>query len=128
MPHPVASRKKAASFAAVLFVLGLIVLFFAHNWWPGIMVPLGLSLALRQFLLGRTYDMMISLLVFLGAFASVQYQISWELFLPILFTLGAIYVFFRELIELSALSEAEREEDLNHELEETRKDPSTKRR
>lgn len=118
MPHRLTSRKKAALFSAAVFVLGIAILIFTNEWWPGIMLPIGLALALRQYLMGRTYDMVISLLVFVGTFATVSYNISWEVLLPVLFTLGAIYVFFREMMEINAEPESEREDDLNHELEE----------
>jgi len=118
MPHRLTSRKRAATFSAAVFALGIVILVLTNEWWPGIMLPIGLALALRQYLMGRTYDMVISLLVFVGTFATVEYNVSWEVLLPVLFTLGAIYVFFREMIEISAEPEAEREDDLNHEIEE----------
>jgi hypothetical protein len=85
------------------------------------MLAIGIPLALRQYLLGKTYDMLISLLVFVGTFVTVEFDISWRVFLPILFTLGAIYILFRELFESSTHSEAEDEEDLNHQIEEKRR-------
>ena len=121
MAHPLTSRKKAQVFYTVLFLLGIAILIYTDAWWPGIMLVIGLPLALRQYLLGRSYDMMISLLVFLGTFVTVQFDISWRIFLPILFTLGAIYVLVRELVESSAHPETEDEEDLNHEIEEKKK-------
>ena len=71
--------------------------------------------------MGRSYDAAVSLTVFVGTFVTVSYDISWEVFLPVLFTLGAIYLLFREFIEVQAETEAEREEDLNHEIEEKKK-------
>jgi hypothetical protein len=121
MAHPLISRKKAQSFYTVLFLLGIAILIYTDAWWPGIMLVIGIPLALRQYLLGRRYDMMISLLVFVGTFITVQYDISWRIFLPVLFTLGAIYVLVRELSESSTPAEADDEEDLNHEIEEKKK-------
>ncbi|HEX2583006.1 MAG TPA: hypothetical protein VHL30_02705 [Chlamydiales bacterium] len=121
MAHPLTSRKKAQSFYTALFLLGIAILIYTDAWWPGIMLVIGIPLALRQYLLGRRYDMMISLLVFVGTFVTVQYDISWRIFLPVLFTLGAIYVLVRELSESSTQAEAEDEEDLNHEIEEKKK-------
>ncbi len=121
MTHPLTSRKKAQAFYTVLFLLGIAILIYTDGWWPGIMLVVGIPLALRQYLLGRKYDMMISLLVFVGTFITVQYDISWRVFLPVLFTLGAIYVLVRELFESSTHPETEDEEDLNHEFEEKKK-------
>lgn len=121
MHHPITSRKKAQAISTALFLLGLAILIFTDAWWPGIMLAIGIPLALRQYLLGRTYDMGITLLVFLGTFVTVQFDISWRVFLPILFTLGAIYILFREFAGAEEEDEEEKEEDLNHELEEAKK-------
>ena len=121
MPHPLTSRRRAHRFSTALFLVGLAVLIYTNLWWPGIMLVIGLPMALRQFLLGRKYDMIVSLAVFVGTFVTIEYDISWQIFLPVLLTLGAIYMFLREMLEIRALSEEEREEDLNHEIEEDKK-------
>jgi len=121
MGHPLTSRKKAQMFYTILFFLGLVILIFTDVWWPGIMLVIGLPLALRQYLLGRMYDMTISLVIFIGTFITVQYDISWRIFLPILFSLGAIYILCRELLESATHSEIEEEEDFNHRIEENHK-------
>jgi hypothetical protein len=119
--HPITSRKRAGALSTALFLLGLASLIFTERWWPGIMLIVGLPLALRQFLLGRTYDALVSLLVFLGTYITVEFDISWKIFLPVLFTLGAIYVVFREFMGPDETTEEEREEELNHEIEEKEK-------
>jgi hypothetical protein len=121
MHHPLASKKKAQAISTALFLIGLAILILTDAWWPGIMLAVGLPLALRQYLLGRSYDMGITLLVFVGTFVTVQYDISWRVFLPILFTLGAIYILFREFTGSDGEDEEEKEEDLNHEIEEKKK-------
>ncbi len=121
MIHSLTSRKRALTFCAALFLIGLLFLLFTNAWWPGIMLVIGIPFALRQFLLGRTYDTMVSLLVFVGTFITVQFAIEWKLLLPVLFTIGAIYLIFREFMEVTAETEAEREDDLNHEIEEKEK-------
>ena len=123
MAHPYVSQKKAHAISTALFLVGLAILIFTDEWWPGIMLMIGIPLALRQYLLGRHYDMMVSLLVFIGTFVTVQFDISWRIFLPILFTMGAIYILLREFIGIEGSTEAENEEDLNHELEEKNKKP-----
>jgi hypothetical protein len=90
-------------------------------WWPGIMLAIGLPLALRQYLLGRTYDTIVTLLVFIGTFVTVEFDISWKVFLPIIFSLGAIYILLREAFEDTPPPEPEQEEELNHEIEEEKK-------
>jgi hypothetical protein len=120
--HPITSKKKAQALSTALFLMGLAALIVTDEWWPGIMLTIGLPLALRQYLLGRTYDMIISLLVFVGTFVTVQYDISWRLFLPILFTLGALYILFREFFGPDEMTEEEKEEELNCEIEEGKKE------
>ncbi len=122
MAHPITSKKKAQTISTALFLIGLAVLIFTEIWWPGILLVIGLPLALRQYLLGRTYDMGITLVVFLGAYITVQFDISWRILLPILFTLGALYILFREFFgPQDETTEAEKEEDLQHEIEEKKK-------
>lgn len=121
MLHPITSKKKAQALSTALFLLGLAVVAVTETWWPGIMLAVGLPLALRQYLLGRTYDMCISLLVFLGTFITVEFDITWRVFLPILFTIGAIYVLCREFMAPDDEDEAEKDEDIQHEIEEEKK-------
>lgn len=118
MSHPMTSRKKAYITGTVLFLLGLGVVAFSGNWWPGMMLVVGIALAVRQYLLSHFYDMWVTLLVFVGTFVMVEFDIEWRVFLPILFTLGAIYILVRELTGSDGEPEEEREEDINHEIEE----------
>ena len=119
--HPITSKKKAQALSTALFFIGLATLIFVDSWWPGIMLIVGLPLALRQYLLGRLYDTLMTLLVFIGTFVTVQFDISWKIFLPILFTLGALYILFREFFGPDDTTEEEKEELLNHEIEEDKK-------
>jgi hypothetical protein len=121
MTHPITSRKRAQAYGGAIFLIGLAILALTEAWWPGIMLVVGLPLALRQYLLGRIHDTLVSLLVFVGTFVTVQFDISWRIFLPILFTLGAIYIVVREYLEARAESEDERDEDTNLEIEERKK-------
>ena len=64
MAHPIMSLRKAHSLSVALFLVGLaIVTFFNFAWWPSIMIVIGIPIALRQFLLGRVYDMIVTLIV-----------------------------------------------------------------
>jgi predicted membrane protein len=125
MAHPLTSRKRAKAFSAALFLICLAALILTEQWvsfwWPGIMLVIGLPMALRQYLLGRTYDTIVTLLVFVGTFVTVEFDISWKIFLPIIFTLGALYILLREAFEETTPNEAQREEDVNHEIDENKK-------
>lgn len=118
MAKKIMSQRKAHALSFALFLIGLAILTLSKIWWPAIMLVIGLPLALRQYLLGRMYDMIISLVVFIGVFITVQFQIKWDILLPVLFTIGGIYIFFREFFGPKNASEAEEEEDKNKEIEE----------
>lgn len=114
----IVSKKRAKAFSVALFLIGLAIISFLHSFWPGIMLVVGIPLALRQYLLGRHYDMGVTLFVFIGVFVTVQFDISWEILLPVLFGLGGIYILFREYLESKEEPLSEEEEDINQEIEE----------
>jgi len=114
----ITSQKKAKALSSALFLVGLAALIITQFWWPGIMLVLGLPLALKKFLTGRNYDMLVTCFVFLGTFITVQFDIPWQIFLPVLFSVGALYILIREFFGPSETTEDENEESLNHEIEE----------
>ena len=116
--RPIVSQKRSKVLVFFLFLIGLASLSYLGKWWPGIMLVIGIPLALKQCLAGRNRDAAISLFVFLGGFISVAFKVEWEVFLPVIFTIGGIYVTFWEFIEGTPASEEEIEEDLNEEIEE----------
>ena len=116
--HRLVSKKRAKILSVVLFLIGLAIVSYLGAWWPGIMLAVGIPVALRQYLLGRHFDMWVSLFVFIGVFVSVQFNASWEVILPVLFALGGIYILFREYLESKEEPLEEEEEDLNQEIEE----------
>lgn len=119
--RPLVSKRRAQALFTALFFIGLAVVSFLDAWWPGIMLAVGIPLALRQYLLGRVYDTGITLLVFVGTFVTAQFDISWKILLPFLFSMGAFYILIKEFISPGETPEDEKEEDLNHELEEKRR-------
>lgn len=111
MSKPMIMRKRAKIVALILFLFGIVIITYLNNWWPGIMLVVGVPLAILQYLQGRHYDMGITLFVFLGAWVTVQFNIQWQIFLPVLFTIGGVYIFFREWIESRTAEEEEFEEE-----------------
>ncbi|HKZ00390.1 MAG TPA: hypothetical protein VI728_00770 [Syntrophales bacterium] len=118
MAKQITSRKTAKALSFAFFLFGIAALSFLGKWWPGIMLAIGLPLALREYLLGRRYDMAVTIFVFVGVFVTVQFNVAWKIILPILFTLGGIYVLFREYLENKEITIVEEEEDINIEIEE----------
>ena|SRR5579871_716496 len=113
-----ASKRRAKAISVALFLIGLAILAYLKAWWPGIMLAIGIPLALKQYLLGRHWDMGVTLFVFIGVFVTVQFNISWEVLLPVLFALGGIYILFREFLESKEEPLEEEEDDINQEIEE----------
>lgn len=129
MTHPRTSRRRAAAFSSALFFIGLAIIALTAVWWPWIMLVIGIPLALRQFLLGHDYDMFLSLVIFGGIFVASFFQLTWNIFLPVLFITAAVYILMREFQLSREHPEDEEEEDINHEIEEqeaeeTKKTPS----
>lgn len=119
MSRPLVSYRRAQNISTGLLFIGLALVAIFDWWWPGILLVIGLSVSIRQFLLGRTYDAILSLIIFIGSFAVSQFTISWRIILPVIFLTGAFYVLGREFLSGQHLTEAEKEESLNHEFEET---------
>ncbi len=118
MAARIVSHKKARQLSFALFLIGIACLSYLGTWWPGIMLAIGLPLSVKQYLLGKRYDVSLTLFVFLGVFVTVQFDIEWKILLPVLFTIGGIYILFRDLLENATPTEQEHEEDLNEEIEE----------
>ncbi len=118
MAHPKVSQKRAKTLSSALFLIGLAIVSLTNNWWPGMMLVIGIPLALRQYLLGRNYDALLSLVIFTGTFIIAGFDVSWEVILPILFILAALYILIREFCNPYSTTVAEDEESLSYEIEE----------
>ena len=118
MARPLIHPKRAQALSSALILIGLATLFFFDDWWPAIMLTIGLPVALRQFLLGRVSDGVISLFVFVGFFIIARFDISWKILMPIFFTMAAVYVLCKEWVSSSTsemLSEEENQEGSSEE-------------
>lgn len=113
------SYKKAKSLALATFLLGLGIISIDGQFWPDIMIAAGIALAFKHFLLRKFYDTILTLLIFLGVYFSEKFDFDSTLYLPVLLITSAIFILTREYIEVKLLPEDQKEEDLNHEIEET---------
>lgn len=98
MAKPLIAKNKANALSTALFLIGLAIIFLIDSWWPGIMLAIGIPLALKQFLQGRFHDAAISLFVFVGFFIIAQFNISWKILIPILFIMAAVYILCKEWV------------------------------
>ncbi len=118
MSAPQMSRQKAHSISFGLFVIGIGILFLFQSWWPSIALVVGIPIAVRQYLLGKIFDMIASLVIFIGIFLTVEFHFESKWYLPVLFITGGLYLVFREIFGGSSVTESEREQDINREIEE----------
>ncbi len=112
------SARKSNNFSVGVFFIGIGILAYTNFWWPGILLVLAVALAIRQGMRGRIYDSVISFIIFAGLFVYEYIDAQSRYFLPVLFVTAGIYLIFREYICPRRCTEIEREEDLQHEMEE----------
>jgi predicted membrane protein len=122
MRRQLTSSSRAKGFAIAIFLIGLGIISITDNWWPEMMLVIGASLAIRQLFLRKYYEMMISIIVFLGIFVTNKYTFSWKVVWPVIFFTSALFILMREYVDAKLASEDQKEEDLNHELEESQED------
>ncbi len=101
MAKPLIAKNKAKALSTALFLVGLAIILFLDAWWPGIMIVIGIPLALKQLLQGRLHDAAVSLFVFVGFFVIAQFNISWKILIPIFFIMAAIYILCKEWVSSS---------------------------
>lgn len=97
MAEPLLSKGKADAISNGIFLICLgILLYSSERWWPGILLAIWASLALRQYLTGRIFDLAVSSFILLGLFLATAFEISWSTLMPVLFVIGGIYLVLRE--------------------------------
>lgn len=111
--HLRVSKRKASAISTAMLLVLLAVNSLTNNWWPYIYITIGAPLFARQYLLGRTYDSIISLTIFGGLFLVSQFEIDWSVILPVVFIVSAVMILFREFCNPFAAKEPEIEEDHN---------------
>jgi predicted membrane protein len=121
MARPKTSRKKAYVLSISLFLLGVILTALLQSFWPLILLAFGFPLATFQYLSGKIYEPLLTLFIFLGGYLTVEFNWQEHFFLPTLFCLGAFYILIRELMTPEPITEEEKEEELEKEIEEHKK-------
>lgn len=96
MARPIMGKKAAHALSFLAFAIGIAVLAYLKIWWPALILALGLPIVLKHYLLGEFFDTFLSLFIFVGLFITFQFQIKLNILLPVFFTLGGVYLFFRE--------------------------------
>lgn len=117
MTRLIMSKKKADAISNGVFLVAIGVLVYTGAWWPGMLLAIWLTLATRQYLTARIYDLVLTTILLVGLFTIILLQLNWSVLIPVLLVLGGIHIIFREYCV--AEGAGEREEDL---IEETEKE------
>lgn len=112
MINRILSKRKSEAISNGVFLISLGILFYTNAWWPGILIAIWATLALRQYFSGRIYDLMISSVILIGLFLINFFNINWSLLMPILFVVGGIYIIFREYFFSGATDEEDKSEEI----------------
>ena len=117
MAKPQVSKRKATGISNGVFLISIGILFYTNTWWPGILLAIWATLALRQYLSGRHYDLIITSIILLGLFIITLFQLDWTLLLPVLFVVGGIYIIFREYFFAEEAIEEDKSEEIKDDAE-----------
>jgi len=96
MTQPITTHQRASSIASGIFLISLGILFYTNYWWPGILLALAVTIAVKDFLRGRPYDLALSVIIFGGLFIFFYFSPKWSVAVPVLFTIAGIWIIFRE--------------------------------
>src|ERR1700760_3813624 len=96
MAVPLMSKRKADAISNGIFFILLGILFYTNAWWPGILIAIGTTFALRQYLTGRLIDFFITLVILTIVVLITFMGLSLSILMPVLFVLGGIYIIGRE--------------------------------
>lgn len=117
MANRIVSKRKSEAISNGVLLISLGILFYTNAWWPGILLAIWATLALRQYLSGRIYDLMISSVILIGLFLITFFNVNWSLLMPILFIIGGIYIIFREYFFAGATDEEDKSEEIKDDID-----------
>ncbi|MBI5345944.1 MAG: hypothetical protein HZB76_02220 [Chlamydiae bacterium] len=94
------NKKKAQALSLTIFLIGMAFIAYFNYWWPGILLVIGVPMAVRNFMMKKYSDMVTGLIVFVGAFVIASVGVSAQLLIPAIFVIAAIYVFLKNFMGL----------------------------
>lgn len=115
------SKKRADTTSNGVFLIGLGILALTDFWWPGILLVLWVTLAIRQYFTGRFYDLATSSLILLGLFTVSILKFDWSVIVPVILIVGGIYTLFREYSVAAGIEEEDPIDESEKEIEEEKK-------
>ncbi len=93
--------KKVNSLVTLLFIIGmLITLFFKElNVWDSVIICFGAALAIRQYLVGKIIDIIVTVIIFTAIFIFNNFYYC-ELSIFILLLVAALYIMIRQYLSI----------------------------
>lgn len=87
------AKEKINCLAAALFAIGMAIIAYFHypHLWAGIATVVGITIVVRQFLLGRLVDMLVAIILFLAIFIVSYWELRENLVVPIILIIGGVY-------------------------------------
>lgn len=122
MGIPRTTQRRADAISLGVMLIGFGALTYLNNWWPGVLIVVGVALLLRQYMRGRYYDMALTTVIFGGSFLTFALNVNLQALMPVLFTLGGIYLIFREYFVTKERVGDEKIVDKRRELEDADED------
>jgi len=90
------AKRKITAISNGVFLIGIALLIMTSWWWPGILIVLWATLATREYLSNRMFDLLVTSVILLGLTTITIFPWGWNVMIPVLFILGGIYIIFRE--------------------------------
>ncbi len=91
-------QTKANILGLLTLILGICILIPLKKLWPEIILVLGTARALRQLVLGRHYDVVVTLAIFSIVFVTWAFNMLWGILisLPTIFVVAAALLLLRD--------------------------------
>jgi hypothetical protein len=118
------SKRKADAISNGVFLIAVGILVFTGYWWPGILIAIWATLATRQYLTNRMYDLLLTTILLIGLSVIIILNLNWTVIVPVLLVLGGIHLIFREYCVAEGAGEDEEEyiEETEKEIEDGSKE------
>lgn len=99
MAKPHTSNGVATLIGFLVFAILWGILAYYDLWWPGFILAFGLGLAVRNTMIGRLFETILDLAIFLPLFIFDRFNIGTEVLvsLPVIFLICAVYIILREV-------------------------------
>lgn len=95
------TEEKANTVGKGVLLIGLGILFFINNWWPGILLVILASIGTRHFLLGKYFELAVLVALFFLILAVSYYRIEVMYLVPSLLIITGLYFILKEYFNKS---------------------------